>query len=95
MKLTEAQLELIVNSYKSLELACNKASEAGCLDINGNFFDAIWRGFDNMLSIMDQDSWIHWYVNDNDMGEKGLPVTVGRRKYKVKTIKTLLKIINS
>ena len=78
-----------------MSLACDRAIEAGCLDLNGNLFDAIWRGFENVLAVVDQGSWIHWYINDNDMGEKGLLVTVGRRKYKVKTIKTLLKIMNS
>lgn len=95
MKLNEKQLESIISSYKSLDLACDKAREAGCLDINGNLFDAIWRGFDNVIAVVDQDSWISWYIYDNEMGEKGLIVTVGPKKYKVKTIKTLLKIINS
>ena len=36
-----------------------------------------------------------WYGCDNDMGKKGLSVIIDGKKMKVKTVKALLKIINS
>lgn len=95
MKLNEKQLDVIISSYEKLDQAAKDAEKAGCLDINGPLFNAMWTGFENILAIVDQDSWISWYIYDNDMGKKGLAVTVGSKKFKVKTTKTLLRIINS
>ena len=95
MKLNEKQLNVIISSYEKLDKATKDAEKAGCLEMNGPLFEAIWRGFENMLAIVDQDSWISWYIYDNDMGKKDFVVTVGSKKFKVKTTKTLLRIINS
>ena len=95
MKLNEKQLNTIIDSYEKLDQATKEAEKAGCLDINGPLFEAMWNGFENMLAIVDQCSWISWYIYDNEMGKKGLQATVGPKKYKVKTTKTLLRIINS
>lgn len=95
MKLTEGQLETIIDSYVELNQATEAAIKAGCLDVNGPLHEAIWRGFENVLAIVDQYSWISWYIHENDMGKKGLSVTIDSKKFKVKTMKTLLRIINS
>jgi hypothetical protein len=63
--------------------------------MNGPLFDAIWRGFENVLSVVDDGAWISWFIYDNDMGKKGLSVVIDSKKIKVKTVKALLKIINS
>ena len=95
MKLNETQLKTILASYKKLDLATRKAVEAGCINPEGPLFDAIWSGFENMLAIMDEDSWISWYIYDNDMGKKELTVVIDSKEFKVKTTKMLLRIINS
>ena len=95
MKLNETQIKTIIDAYKSLDLATKKAVEAGCLNPEGPLFCAIWTGFENMLAIMDEDSWISWYIYDNDMGKNDFSVTINSRKFKVKNIKTLLRIINA
>lgn len=95
MKLNEKQLKTILTSYEELDLATKHAERAGCLDVNGPLFDAIWSGFERMLSVVDKDSWISWYIYDNDMGKKEHSVTINSKKFKVKTVKTLLRIINS
>jgi len=95
MKLNEKQLKTIIASYERLDLATKNAERAGCIDPKGPLFDAIWTGFENMLAIVDKDSWISWYIYDNDMGKKDFSVTINSKKFKVKTVKTLLRIINS
>jgi hypothetical protein len=95
MKLNEEQLNTIIASYERLDIATKNAERAGCLDMNGPLFDAIWRGFENVVSVVDEDTWISWFIYDNDMGKKGLSVTINEKKMKVKTVKALLKIMNS
>jgi hypothetical protein len=95
MKLNEEQLNTIIASYERLDIATKNAEKAGCLDMNGPLFDAIWRGFENVVSVVDEDAWISWFIYDNDMGKKGLSVTINEKKMKVKTVKALLKIMNS
>jgi hypothetical protein len=48
-----------------------------------------------VVSVVDDGAWISWFVYDNDMGKKGLSVTINEKKMKVKTVKALLKIMNS
>jgi hypothetical protein len=95
MKLNEKQLNTIIASYERLDIATKNAEKAGCLDMTGPLFDAIWRGFENVLSVVDDGAWISWFIYDNDMGKKGLSVVIDSKKIKVKTVKALLKIINS
>jgi hypothetical protein len=93
MKLNEKQLNIIIDSYNRLDIAIENAENAGCFDIDGPLYDAIWRGFGNLIAIVDQDSWISWYINDNDMGKKGLSVVIDSKKIKVKTVKALLRVM--
>jgi len=95
MKLNEKQLKMIIDAHVALGIATDKAFDAGCLDINGPLFDAVWRGFERVVSVVDDGAWISWFVYDNDMGKKGLTVIIDSKKIKVKTVKTLLKIMNS
>ena len=95
MKLNEKQLKTIIDAHLALGIATDNAVKAGCLDINGPLFDACWRGFENVVSVVDEGDWISWFVYDNDMGKNGLSVTINEKKMKVKTVKALLKIINS
>ena len=95
MKLTEEQLKIIFAAYEKLDLASSKAIEAGCLDPNGPFYDAIWRGFDDMMQVVDPHTWISWYIYDNEMGKKGLMAELGSKMVKVKNLKTLLEVINA
>lgn len=95
MKLTEEQLETIVTAYENLNMACTNALRAGCLDIDGPLYDRIWRGFDDILSIIDPHDWISWYIHDNEMGKRGLTAEIFSKKYEVKNLKTLLEVINA
>ena len=95
MKLTEEQLKTILGAYERLDLATSKAIEVGCLDPNGSLYDAIWRGFDDMLEVVGPHDWITWYIYDNAMGKNGFEVEIGSKKLKVKNIKTLLEVMNA
>ena len=95
MKLNEKQLKTIIDAHVALEIATDNAVKAGCLDVNGPLFDAVWRGFESVVSVVDDYAWISWFVYDNDMGKKGLSVTIDGKKMKVNTVKALLKIMNS
>lgn len=95
MKLTEEQLKDIIVAYENLDMACTNALRAGCLDIDGPLYDRIWRGFDDIVSIIDPHGWITWYIHDNEMGKKALVAEIGSKKYKVKDLKTLLEVMNA
>ena len=95
MKLTEEQLEDIIIAYENLEMACTNALRAGCLDIDGPLYDRIWRGFEDILSIIDPHDWISWYIHDNEMGKRGLTAEIFSKKYEVKNIKNLLEVMNA
>lgn len=95
MKLTEEQLNTIITAYENLDMACTNALRAGCLDIDGPLHDRIWRGFDDIVSIIDPHGWITWYINDNEMGARGLFAEVFSKKYEVKDVKTLLEVMNA
>jgi hypothetical protein len=62
----------IVRDYKRLNTACDAALNAGALDSEGPFFDAIWRSFEGLLARLDVDGWISWFVYENQCGKKGL-----------------------
>ena len=95
MKLTEEQLKDIIVAYENLDMACTNALRAGCLDIDGPLYDRIWRGFDDIVSIIDPHGWITWYINDNGMGKRGLIAEIFSKKYEVRDLKTLLEVMNA
>ena len=68
INLWEILVNDIVADYKHLNHACNAAMKAGCLDINGSLFDAIWRTFSRMLERIDVDGWIAWHIYENEIG---------------------------
>ena len=95
MKLTEEQLKTILGAHERLDLATSKAIEVGCLDPDGPLYDAIWRGFDDTLEVVDPHDWITWYIYDNAMGKNGFEVEIGSKKLKVKNLKNLLEAMNA
>lgn len=95
MKLTEEQLKDIIVAYENLDMACTNALRAGCLDIDGPLYDRIWRGFDDIVSIIDPHGWITWYIKDNEMGKRGHIAEIFSKKYEVRDLKTLLEVMNA
>lgn len=95
MKITEEQLKTIIKRYEELDAATAKVIDVGCMDPDGPLYNAIWRMFDDMLSIIDPHSWISWYIFDNAMGANCLEAECGSKMIKVTNLKKLLSVINS
>lgn len=89
-----AKITKIVASYQRLSGACDKAIEAGALDINGPFHAAIWRAWDGMLGMLDHDEWISWYLCENECGERGFEAAApGCKSRRIRTPRQLARII--
>ena len=86
-------VETLVSKYKALNKACEAASKSGTLDPNGPLFEAIWSSFDSMLTLVDSDGWIAWYIYDNECGKKKLKASTGKNKPLLK-IDTNSKLVN-
>lgn len=54
--------------YHSLCAACEKAEEAGCLDIDGQLYEAIWHSFEGMVEMLDIPG-LSWWIWENGCGE--------------------------
>lgn len=70
------KLDKIIYLYQKLTSATNKANEVGCLEIDGQLFNAIFITFEGMLSLIEESSnsldWINWYIYENQCGERQL-----------------------
>ena len=85
MKITEEQLQTIIKRYEELDDATAKVIP---------LYNAIWRMFDEMLSIIDPHGWVSWYIFDNAMGANGCSAEAGSKMIKVTNLKQLLSLIN-
>jgi hypothetical protein len=94
-QLTIEELNKILDSYIALKKVMDKAHDAGFMDINGSFYNIVWRTFDDMVAIVDPYSWIMWYIYDNDMGEAGLKVVIDEKEFAIENRRDLLKVMNS
>jgi hypothetical protein len=90
---TITKIKLTMEAYKRLNDATDNAIKAGCLDPDGPLFEAIWKGFDTMLSCYDKDGWISWYIYETNCGKQAKEVTLKERTIKVTDIETLAEAI--
>lgn len=68
----ERVINTVVDAHKRVSDAVDAAIAVGCMDPNGPLFDAIWKGFNEMLSLVDSDDWIDWFILENNYGEKAM-----------------------
>lgn len=94
-KLTIEELNKILDSYIALKKVMDKAYDAGFMDIDGAFYNTVWKSFEDTVNIIDPDSWITWYIYDNDMGERGMQVKIADKEFSVKNRRDLLEVMNS
>lgn len=94
-QLTIEELNKILDSYIALKKVMDKAYDAGFMDINGSFYNTVWKAFEDTVAIVDPDGWIMWYIYDNDMGERGMQVKIGDEEFSVENRRDLLKVMNS
>ena len=90
-QLTIEELNKILDSYIALKKVMDKAYDAGFMDINGSFYNTVWKAFEDTVNIVDPDGWITWYIYDNDMGEKELTVVIDEKEFAVENRRNLLK----
>jgi hypothetical protein len=90
-QLTIKELNKILDSYIALKKVMDKAYDAGFMDINGSFYNTVWKAFEDTVNIVDPDGWITWYIYDNDMGEKELTVVIDEKEFAVENRRNLLK----
>jgi hypothetical protein len=88
-----AKIDSIVEAYLSLLVACDNASEAGCLDMDGVLYTAIWSSFDTMLENIDQHEWIEWYIFENECGDAELESGLDGDLSVIETTRDLAKLI--
>jgi len=94
-QLTIEELNKILDSYIALKKVMDKAYDAGFMDINGSFYNTVWKAFEDTVNIVDPYSWIMWYIYDNDMGEAGLKVVIDEKELTVENRRDLLKVMYS
>lgn len=66
----------------------------------GSVFDAVYKAFDSYVDavstiIGDWSGRLAWYIWENDMGKKGLKVSINRITVAITSPKLLLKLIKS
>ena len=90
----EKILKEIIDGYKKLSAAMDAAEAAGCMDLDGPLFNAIWEFRDLSLSLIDSGGWISWFVYDNNCGANGYKATAGTgQRLKIRTVKQLARLI--
>ena len=83
----------IVADYKRLAAASEAAEKAGCLEIEGNLNNAIWRSHSELLSQCDFAGWVSWYLYDNDCGTKKLSAKHNGKAHRITTPAQLANLI--
>jgi len=89
----EDKIKRIVKDYKNLTACCNACFDAGVLDIDGNFYSAIWKTHDGLLEMIDKFDWLSWYLYENDCGAKKMEAGHDNKLSKITTPKQLAKLI--
>jgi len=88
-----AKIDKIVGAYKKLSAACDESHKAGCLDVDGKLFTAIWVSFDTLMDHIDQQEWLEWYIYDNDCGAEKMRAGFGDVVNPIKNSRDLAKLI--
>jgi hypothetical protein len=68
----ESRISTIVDVFKRLDAEAEKWTEIGALEIDCELHQAIFCGFEELLSLLDESGWIHWYIFDNECGDHRL-----------------------
>ena len=71
------------------------------VEIGGKIFSAIWDSFEAYTAILadmlgagaPEGSWLYWYCYENDMGRRGMQVTIDGEEFSVNDLEDLNNII--
>lgn len=89
----EEKIKKIVSSHKNLNEKCNAAINAGVLNADGSFFNAIWSSFEEMMAIIDKCEWVNWYIYENEYGKNKLKAGHNGKINRIITPRQLAKLI--
>lgn len=75
-------------------------------DVDSPLFNAVWKAYDSYINVVsaligdtqrnDWDSWVSWYIYDNNCGRSGLPAGVSGNKMKpIRTVEDLVRLIHA
>jgi hypothetical protein len=87
------QLQNIIDQRKQVEKVFKDAGEVGIIDINGPFFDAIWKAIESITSVLDPEGWIDWYIYENDYGKGGMKAYISGRESIIESTKDLYELM--
>jgi hypothetical protein len=93
-KLTLQELNTILDNHIAMKRVIDSAVEVGCLDPNGPLFNTVWKSFEGVVTLLDPEGWIMWYIYDNEMGDRGLKVKIHDTEFAVENRHDLLRAIN-
>jgi hypothetical protein len=91
--MTLKQLQNIIEQRKQLEKVFKDAGEVGIIDINGQFFDAIWKAIESITSVLDPEGWIDWYIYENDYGKGRMKAYISGRESIIESTKDLYELM--
>lgn len=89
----EEKIERIVKDYKHLTACCNACFDAGVLDIDGNFYQSIWKTHDGLLEMIDKFDWLSWYLYENNCGAEKMEAGYDGKLNEITTPRQLAKLI--
>jgi len=90
---TLGKVKTIINSYHRLSAACDAYRAIGAMEVDGELHNAIWTSFEHMLSIIDEDGWISWFIYENDCGKRKMKAGYDGKNKVIDTPEKLVKLI--
>lgn len=96
----EKEIQKAIDKYHELDKFWRGFSDATGIDYDSPLGDVIWKTFDLYSDTLqkligDEDEDLDWFIFDNNCGQNKLKKTINGKKKKIKTIKDLMKLIES
>jgi len=89
-------IDQVVEVYNELSEVCEQCIDAGCMDVEGKLWSAIWNSFDTMLDCIDDKSdWVSWHIYENNCGKNKYEAKASNQKNSkiIATSRDLAKLI--
>ena len=102
--MTAQELDERLQPIKDYRQRCDEANEALqklagdsfiCVDIGDKLLDAYVAALSRELGDNSKDTWLSWFIWENDFGARGHECTVKGKEYIVKNTADLLEVIEA
>ena len=102
--MTAQELDERLQPIKDYRQRCDEANEAlqkwadnsfVCVDIGGKLLDAYVAALSRELGDNSKDTWLSWFIWENDFGVRGHECTVNGEKYTITNTADLLEVIEA